>query len=200
MPITRPEGSTTGPPLLPGSIGIASWIMRRSSTSRTPDTTPFTTLNARPCGLPTVITGSPSGRLSESPSGSGTSGSAGGLIRRMARSIARSDAVTSVTACRDPSANCTASGRASPATCRFVAMSPSASMRNPVPSPCCWPSRPSDITTTTEGRTRLASSSTDANAAGSASSGWAPAVTVSSSKPATNSPRNADMRTDDCQR
>ena len=199
MPTTRPEGSTTGPPLLPGSIGIASWIMRRSSTSRTPDTTPFTTLNCRPCGLPTVITGRPSGSVSESPRGRGTSGCAGGLIRRMARSIARSDAVTSVTACREPSANCTASGLASPATCRFVAISPSASTTNPEPSPCCRPSRPSNITTTTDGRTRLASSSTDVNAAGCSASGWARAMPTGGAMQAT-APQMMRTRADECHR
>ena len=44
MPWTRPCRSRTGPPLLPGSIGMASWIICWPSISRVPETTPATTL------------------------------------------------------------------------------------------------------------------------------------------------------------
>ena len=59
-PRTRPCISTTGPPLLPGSTGIASCSILRPSISRVPLMTPLTTLCFRPCGLPTTTTASPS--------------------------------------------------------------------------------------------------------------------------------------------
>ena len=82
---------------MPGSIGIASWIISRPSTSRVPETTPLTTLKVRPSGFPTVTIGNPSGRSAELPRASGTRGRAGGSIRRIARSSVRSEAVTSTT-------------------------------------------------------------------------------------------------------
>ena len=47
-----------------------------------------------------------------------------------------------------PSAVCTEIGRASPMTCKFVAISPLLSITKPVPSPCCDPSRPAKLMTT----------------------------------------------------
>ena len=41
-----------------------------------------------------------------------------------------------------PSAKRTVSGRASPSTCKFVAIRPSSLTTKPVPRPCCCPSRP----------------------------------------------------------
>ena len=68
-PWTRPCTSTTGPPLLPGSTAMASWTIFRPSTSRVADTTPLTTLNRSPFGLPNATTACPSLSASESPSG-----------------------------------------------------------------------------------------------------------------------------------
>ena len=48
MPTTRPLRSSNGPPLLPGSMGMATWIMDRPSMLRLPDTTPATTLCLSP--------------------------------------------------------------------------------------------------------------------------------------------------------
>ena len=49
-----------------------------------------------------------------------------------------------------PSAICTEIGRASPMTCRFVAISPSGATTKPLPNPCWLPSRPVTVTTTTD--------------------------------------------------
>ena len=94
MPCTRPCMSRSGPPLLPGSTGMASWIIFRPSTSRTAETTPPTTLYFSPFGLPSATTAWPSLSASESPSGSGVRSLASILMT--ARSRLRSWAWTAV--------------------------------------------------------------------------------------------------------
>ncbi len=87
--------------------------------------------------------------------------------RRRARSQCESVAVTSTTSCLRPSAVSTSSCRASPMTCRFVAMRPSALTTKPVPRPSN-PSRPTWEIFTTEGFTSAAISSTDLAASATA--------------------------------
>ena len=69
-PTTRPCMSSTGPPLFPGSIGMASCSISRPFTSRLAETTPATTLCLKPSGFPNTTTAAPCGRAAESPSGS----------------------------------------------------------------------------------------------------------------------------------
>ena len=94
-PTTRPSMSRTGPPLLPGSTGMASCSIGRPSMLRRPDSTPATTLRFRPCGLPTATTAWPCFIAVESPSSNGVSPLAS--MRITARSRSRSAAWTAVT-------------------------------------------------------------------------------------------------------
>ena len=161
IPCTRPCRSRTGPPLLPGSTGIASWSMSMPFICRSPDTRPATTLRSRPCGLPMATISAPAAIASAAASGSGAGPVA--AIRTTARSPSRSVAWTAVTSCSVPSASSTLIGRASPMTCRFVATRP-APTKNPVPSPSSPPRRPRKRIVTIAGFAARASSSTDLSA------------------------------------
>ena len=125
MPCTRPCMSSSGPPLLPGSTGMASWIIERPSMSRRAETTPAATLYSRPRGLPSDDDLAPlldvvgvaqfQGRqVLRVDADDGQVGAAvGGVDVRWPRSCL-------------PSEVCTVMGRASPMTCMLVAISPSA--------------------------------------------------------------------------
>ena len=132
MPCTRPWRSRIGPPLLPGSTGMASWSISPNSISRRAERTPSTTLPVRPIGLPKAMTDSPWSSFAESPSESGVR--LPSLILRIARSRLRSEACTASTVSSLPSQVRALMARASPMTCRQVAIR-SLLMANPVPVP-----------------------------------------------------------------
>ena len=138
---------------------MASRIIGTSLTmSGNSDTTPSTMLNPSPSGLPMATTGWPCLTVSLSASVNGFRSVL--ATRRMARSQCASVALISVTSCFVPSLISTSSRRASPMTCRFVAIRPSLLTTKPVPSPSS-PLRPTCRTLTTDGFTSIAMASTD---------------------------------------
>ena len=100
-----------------------------------------------------ATTGAPWGNASLSPSGRAVRPEA--RTRTMARSWGRSQAWMPTTSGVLPSARRTWIGRPSPITCRLVAMSPSASRTNPVPTPSWVPSRPLPSMRTMEALVRV---------------------------------------------
>ena len=66
IPKTLPSKLTIGPPLLPGSMGIATCSISLPSISRFPEITPETTLCLSPWGFPTATTLVPSWKVLES--------------------------------------------------------------------------------------------------------------------------------------
>ena len=163
MPCTRPSRSSTGPPLLPGSTGMASCNISPSSMSRRAESTPCTTLPVNPIGLPIATTGAPCTNLPESPSGNAFNDSPP-FTRSTAKSSLRSHACTATTSSFFPSPNCTCTGRASPTTWRQVAIR-FLPTTNPVPVPSFDSPRPAWTTVTTDGLAALISSATGFGAA-----------------------------------
>ena len=103
---------------------------------------------SKPSVLPMATTRSPTLRSSDEPNSTGVRSSRSTWIT--ARSSERA-APSTVALAVAPSANSTSTVEASPTTCAFVAIRPSAEMTKPVPVP-----RPSDVTAsmrTTLGRT-----------------------------------------------
>ena len=90
MPHTFPLSFSSGPPLFPGSIGIAIWISDWLSISLMPEIIPRTMLNSRPCGLPMAMTSDPCSEICVLSTCNGFRSFA--FIFRMARSNLRSDA------------------------------------------------------------------------------------------------------------
>ena len=120
--------------------------MARFSISRFPDATPLTTLCFKPCGFPITTIGSPSFTRLESPNSSGWK-----IIRLHAQhgpSPLPDPRHEPRPLCLQPfpiRPTCTEIGRPSPITCWLVAINPSLETTNPVPNPCCLPSRPTAV-------------------------------------------------------
>ena len=138
-PRTRPLRPTRGPPLFPGSMGIAAWIHPLPSRVRRSATTPRATLQPRPRGFPTVIASAPGSASFELASSSAGAGAP--LTSTRARSLSRSWARTEIGSSFRPSSRPIVKGRPSPMTWRFVARRPSAT-KNPLPTPRRSPVRP----------------------------------------------------------
>ena len=157
-PITRPRSSTRGLPLLPGSIGIATWIMGRPSSSLSSAITPLATLWLRPRGLPMVRTPCPVRIMLESPS----SRPPGALpsTRMTTRSASRSTAMTSLGSSVFPSGRVMVKGLPSPMTWKFVTRYPRGPMKKPLPTPEASPFLPDEVMAVTAWRVfRMSSSS-----------------------------------------
>ena len=136
MAMTSPDWFITGLPLLPASMGMATWIIGRpspNSSSRTAETTPLLMLNPYPRGLPMDRIVSPSLIWSELPREMGCRSALSTLNR--ARSLLRSIPRISVGLQIVPSANSTWNSRWSPITWKFVAITPFCPTTNPVPTP-----------------------------------------------------------------
>lgn len=169
MPMTRPCASNSGPPELPGLIAASIWIALVTTdvpppspdadTGRsTADTMPVVAVFARPSGLPTARTDSPTVTSSESPSVAGWRSSGASTSCTTARSVAGSSP-TIFASNRRPSLSVTwtVSFSAPDTTWLFVTTWPLSSMMTPEPSapPCgVW-----TWIATTDGATALVTAS-----------------------------------------
>ena len=169
MPMTWPCALNSGPPELPGLTAASIWIalVTVASFALSPDvdtgrstaeTMPVVTVLARPSGLPTAMTGSPTTTFEESPSAAALRSSGASLSLITARSVVGS-VPTIVASKMRPSVSVTCtSPLASATTWLLVTMLPSSSMMTPEP---CEP-LPSPVLTsmaTTDCWTALATAS-----------------------------------------
>ncbi len=132
--ITRPSRSNSGPPELPGLIGTSVWM---NGIARSPGnerdfalTMPCVTVLANPYGDPIAITQSPTSVRAGSPVA--TTGRLCASIRITATSDSGSLPSTRPVNSR-LSVSFTSTLVASPTTCRFVRITPSASTMKPEP-------------------------------------------------------------------
>ena len=157
MAITFPFKSRAGLPLLPGSMGMATWTIglpSPNSSSRIAAITPRLTECSYPRGLPIDKTACPGIKSCELPSWRTGNPFTSILIRARSRSrsIARIECGRKVR----PSVRRTEKSRCSPITWKLVAITPSSRTTNPVPRPPSYPLRSTLSMTTTDGFIRVA--------------------------------------------
>ena len=166
-PTTRPRRSARAPPELPGLSAASVWMTfsttrivepaRAGSDRSSALTTPAVTEPARPIGLPTATTSSPTRSRSASPSSAAVRPSP--RTRTRPRSERPSVPVTSKGSSR-PSLRVAMPDLALPRTWADVSTKPSGVMTTPEPappeSPPRPPPRPMTRSCTTDGRSRSA--------------------------------------------
>ena len=163
MPMTVPDASNSGPPLLPGLIAASIWIAFVTTVSVPPseavtgrsraEMMPVVTVLSRPSGLPTAITSCPTARSADVPSVATVRSFGGSDSWMTARSVVASVPTTVASYIR-PSPSVTTIFCASATTWLFVRMRPAESRMTPEPAPL--PAREENSMATTLGRAAAA--------------------------------------------